>query len=98
MAIPADFGVGTTTRARGRIELPLHVRWSGPALTFDLDDDAERARVYELVLSEGTEDDVRYYVDPDDLVRLWDRLVLPPWVRQAWALWYRDHRGVRLSC
>ena len=37
------------------------------------------------VLREGTESDVRYYVDAEQLLDLWDELVLPPAVREAWA-------------
>jgi hypothetical protein len=71
---------------RGRVELPLHIRWSGPALSYDLDDRADRARVHEQVLREGTEDDVRFYVDADQLLELWDELVLPPF-RSAGVDW-----------
>ena len=98
VAIPDDFGDANTPRARGKVTLPLWVRWSGPNLTFDLDDPDQRARVYEIVLQEGTEDDVRWFVDPDELASSWDRLVLPPWVRRAWAEWYRSHRAVHLTC
>jgi hypothetical protein len=72
-------------KASGRIELPPHIRWSGPALTYDLDDRADRARVYEQVLREGTESDVRFYVQAEHLLDLWDDLALPPAVREAWA-------------
>lgn len=61
---------------------------------YDLDDRADRARVYEQVLREGTEDDVRYYVDADQLRDLWDELVPPLAVRQAWAVWFRRRRGI----
>jgi hypothetical protein len=54
-------------------------------------DRADRARLYEQVLREGTEDDVRHYVDADQLRDLWDELVLPSYVRQAWAGWLRRH-------
>ena len=37
-------------------------------------------------------DDVRFYVDADQLVELWDELVLPPSVRKAWEDWFRRHR------
>jgi hypothetical protein len=47
------------------------------------------------VLREGTEDDVRYFVDIDVLLDLWDELVLPPTVRQAWADWFA--RGEELA-
>ena len=71
----------------------MHVRWSGPALVYDLDDRADRVRVYEQVLREGTEDDVRFYVRSDELLVLWDELVLPPAVRSAWAPWLARHRA-----
>ena len=92
VAVPDD--LGSATKATGRVELPIHIRWSGPAVTYDLDDRADRARVYEQVLREGTEDDVRFYVDVDGLLELWDELVLPPTVRQAWAGWIARHRRV----
>lgn len=72
--------------------LPIHIRWSGPELVYDLDDRADRIRVYEQVLREGTEDDVRFYVRPSELLALWDELVLPPVVRSAWAAWLSRHR------
>ncbi len=79
-------------KASGLIELPRHIRWSGPPVTYDLSDRTDRARVYEQVLREGTEDDVRFYVDAGQLLELWDDLVLPPAVRRAWADWVRRHR------
>ncbi|HEU5373322.1 MAG TPA: hypothetical protein VFU51_13110 [Gaiellaceae bacterium] len=68
----------------------LHIRWSGPPVTYDLDDRGDRVRVYEQVLREGTEDDVRFYVEEDHLLELWDELVLPPAVREAWRPWIED--------
>ena len=41
---------------------------------------------------------VRVYVDADDLLDLWDELVLPPTVRNAWVGWFWRHRGVELQC
>lgn len=94
VAVPEDLDNPTLPKARGPIELPLHIRWSGPPIAYNLDNRADRARVYEQVLREGTEDDVRYYVDADQLRDLWDELVLPAAVRQAWAGWFRRHRNV----
>ena len=85
VAVPDDLGSSWMPKASGRIELPLSIRWSGPPLTYDLDDRADRARVYEQVLREGTESDVRFYVDAEQLIELWDELVLPPTVREAWT-------------
>ncbi len=93
IAVPEDFDDPSLTKASGRIELPLHIRWSGPAITYDLADRADRARVYEQVLREGTEDDVRFYVEAKQLRELWDELVLPPAVRRAWAGRLGRHRA-----
>jgi hypothetical protein len=92
VAVPEDLEDAAVVKATGRIELPLHIRWSGPPISYDLADRADRARVYEQVLREGTEDDVRFYIDADQLRALWDELVLPPAVGRAWADWLRRHR------
>jgi hypothetical protein len=83
---------------RGTVVLPMHVRWSGPPIEYDLTNPADRARVYEQVLREGIDDDVRRFIDPDELMALWDNLVLPVNVRRAWALWFRRNRGADLAC
>ena len=92
VVVPEDLDDPSLPKASGEVELPLHIRWSGPPITYDLNDRADRTRVYEQVLREGTEDDVRYYVDADQLRGLFDELVLPPPVRRAWADWLRRHR------
>jgi hypothetical protein len=53
---------------------PLRVRWRGPPRRYDLADRADRARVYEQVLTEGTEDDVRPYVVLAELIDLCQNL------------------------
>jgi hypothetical protein len=92
VAVPDDLDDRSLPKATGQVELPRHVRWSGPPITYDLADRADRARVYEQVLREGTADDVRFFVDADRLVELWDELVLPPAVREAWTDWIQRHR------
>jgi hypothetical protein len=76
----------------------MHIRWSDPIVTYDLADVADRRRIYEQVLREGTEDDVRHYVDPDLLLEELCHLVLPPQVRRAWQEWFGRHRGVEPVC
>jgi hypothetical protein len=93
VAVPEDLDDPSVPKASGRVELPLHIRWSGPPITHDLADRVDRARVYEQVLREGTEDDVRFYIDADQLLEFWDELVLPRDVRRPWADWVRRHRG-----
>jgi hypothetical protein len=63
-----------------------------------LDDPADRGRVYEQVLQEGTDDDVRFYIEVDQLLGAWNDLVLPKWVRKRWADWFKSHRGIDLQC
>jgi transcriptional regulator with XRE-family HTH domain len=72
-------------RALAAVELPLHLNWSAPRRVFDLRSRADRARVYEIVLQEGTPADIVAYIDGALLVDLWKDLVLPRAVRSAWA-------------
>lgn len=89
VAIPDDICDATLVKASGLVELPLRISWSEPSITYDLSRRADRLRVYEQVLREGTEDDVRYHVDVEELARVFDELVLPPYVRAAWSEWFR---------
>jgi hypothetical protein len=98
VAVPDDVEETRSIEASGHVELPFHIRWSGPPLTCDLTDRADRARVYEQVLREGTEEDVRYFIEVDVLLDLWDDLVLPPTVRRARAAWFKRHRKIDLEC
>ncbi len=78
--------------------LPLRVAWSDPRRRYDLDDPHDRLLVYELVMAEGSDEDVRTFIDVDTVVDSWDQLVLPRHVRRAWADWLRERRGANLSC
>lgn len=53
-------------------------------MRWDLSDPVRRRDLYEIVLVEGTLDDIRELVNGPELVRLWDEIYLPPWVRVAW--------------
>lgn len=71
----------------GKVRLPLRVYWTGPdpeAVIWDLARENRRARLYEIVLREGTLDDARALVNGAELVRLWERLFLPAHLRRAW--------------
>lgn len=84
VAVPDDLG-SSREHETGVVELPLHIRWSGPHRVYDLGDPDDMRRVYEQVLREGTEEDVRRFVDLGRLLEVWDDLVLPRHVRRAWA-------------
>ena len=49
------------------------------------------------MLREGNEDDVRHFVRVDELVDLWDEMVLPDYVRAAWDRWFVTH-GDAIRC
>jgi hypothetical protein len=52
---------------------------------------SDRHRVYELVLVEGSEEDVRHYVSFDELITVWGDIFLPSYVRRAWQEWFAVH-------
>jgi hypothetical protein len=98
VSVPEDVDAPDLPKASGVVELPFHVRWTEPQMRYDLGSRADRLRVYEQVLREGTEADVRFFIRVDDLLAMWDELVLPAAVRRAWALWFRVHRSLELAC
>ncbi len=74
-------------RLSGVVALPARLFWSGPdprAVRWDLAESERRRDLYEIVLVEGTPADIRELVNGAELVQLWDRIYLPPWVRAAW--------------
>ena len=66
-----------------------HLWWSGPPRTFDLADRSQRRRAYEIVLREGTPEDIVDVVDGALLGDLWNDLVLPAELRAAWEPYLR---------
>jgi hypothetical protein len=98
VAIPNDFDVANDAKASGVVVLPNRIRWSEPDLTFDLDATVDRLRVYEIVLVEGTESDVRFFVKFDELVLAWEKISLPAYVRKAWQDWFKQRHIVVPTC
>lgn len=70
--------------ALATVVLPDHLDWSGAPRAYHLVDRRDRARVYEIVLREGTDADLLTYVDGVLLVEIWDDLILPRPLRAAW--------------
>ncbi len=83
----------TTAEASGVVHLRLHLSWSGDNYGYDLSDRSDRARLYERVLTEGSDDDITFYVALDLLVDVWDEMVLPAHVREAWQPSIDAQRG-----
>lgn len=69
----------------GTVELPLHLFWSAPDATFDLDDPGMRRQLYETVVREARHpDDLARYLNGGTLAAMWPVMHLPRRVRQAW--------------
>jgi hypothetical protein len=98
VAIPEEFDDRGTPKASGIVTLPFNVRWSEPVVAYDMAVRKDRIRVYEQVLREGTEADVLLFIDLDELVELFDELVLPPKVRRTWEEWFKRHDKARAEC
>lgn len=58
--------------------------WSGPSPRFDLADRSDRSSAYELVLREGTPEDIESVVDGALLIDAWHDMILPAELRQGW--------------
>ncbi len=72
---------------RGVVQLPLRLYWSGPDpenVEWDVGTVEGRQWLYEVILREGSLDDIRQLIDGRELVRHWDELFLPAWLRHAW--------------
>lgn len=75
---------GPTT---GAIALPASLFWSGPHprdVRWDVTNLDRRRDLYEIVLVEGTFDDIVQLIDGPALVEVWDRMYLPHRFRSAW--------------
>ena len=72
-------------RAFSTVLLPgPHHDWPVPRRLYCLDERADRARAYELILREGNPSDLLDYIDGALLVDIWKELDLPDPIRRAW--------------
>ncbi|WP_262705334.1 MULTISPECIES: hypothetical protein [Streptomyces] len=69
----------------GRVELPLHVAWSG-LRAYDLDRPRKRMGLYRTVLAEGQRDDLVAFLDRELLIALWPdlRTLISRHIRAVW--------------
>ncbi|MET8981750.1 hypothetical protein ABZX85_39770 [Streptomyces sp. NPDC004539] len=73
-----------TGPVHGLVRLPRHLDW-GPAYTYDLNDDADLAVMYERVVREAqSAADLRDHLDGAILQRLWPQLIIPVPARARW--------------
>ncbi|GAB7036075.1 hypothetical protein AB0G35_24335 [Streptomyces sp. NPDC021749] len=82
--LPASLGdlAGPT---HGRVELPLHVAWSG-LRTYNLDQPRQRMSYYRTVLAEGQRHDLTTLLDQGLLLSLWPvlRTLVSRHIREVW--------------
>ena len=83
-----------TGPSRGVVELPLRLYWSDRHNLFNLADDSEVRLLYQLVLTEGSAEDVREFLHLPTLLRVWDSLWLSSAVHEAWDEWVARQRHV----
>ena len=98
VAMPEDVDDLGRPKASGHVVLPPHVHWWEPLdRVYDLDDRADRRTLYAQVLTDGTPDDVRWFIDIEQLVDMWGELLLPSHVESLWEEWLH-RRGYLPEC
>ncbi len=88
---PADWNQETSP-VDEVLELPFHLYWSDDNNRFDLAKRARLRSMYQIVLTEGSADDVRTYINRALLIDVWDELWLSPSVHEAWDGWIDTNR------
>ena len=76
----------------GVVELPFHLYWSDDNNAFDLSKRARLRSMYQVVLAEGSAQDVCSYINFALLIDVWSELWLSPAVHEAWDNWIEEHR------
>jgi hypothetical protein len=77
----------------GTVRLDPWLDWSGSP-EYDLNDEGDLLVMYQTVLNEAASpDDLRRWLDPRTLRRLWSKLWLPGRLRTAWEDRFRDLSG-----
>jgi len=92
ISIPDDLEDRSLPKASGKVTMPRHIAWSFP-YSYNLDSRKSLRSCYQRVMTEGLDDDVRFYIDLDVLLEVWDELWLSPHVRDTWSVWLRG-RGL----
>lgn len=74
-----------TGPGHGTVQLPPHIAWSG-LTAFDVDRPPLCTSMYQVVLTEGLQEDLAAYLNPRLLVRYWPmlRTVVGRAVRDVW--------------
>ena len=74
-------------------EVPLRLRWMPDHGLFDFGEEDTRISFYGQVLYEGSSVDVVNWVQPAELVRLWDQMSVTAAINDVWDPWVQDQGG-----
>ncbi|MEU1791721.1 hypothetical protein ABZ553_38780 [Streptomyces sparsogenes] len=93
--LPSSLGQ-LTGPARGAVQLPLHVAWSG-LTRFDLDRPRSRMSMYRTVLAEGQHDDLVFLLNRDLLIDQWPvlRTLISRAIRDVWEAAFPELTSAR---
>lgn len=83
-----------TGPASGVVTLPLRLRWVPGARSYDVGELGGARVVYQAVITEGTMDDQRRYLNRDRLVSVWPELNLDQRVVSLWEGRFRELCGL----
>jgi hypothetical protein len=73
-----------TAQPTGIVTLPLSLNWT-PENSYDVSDTWQKQKFYEVILSEAhSENDIKDYINGEELTELWEHLRIPTRVRYAW--------------
>lgn len=78
--------------ATGTVTLPLAIYWQPGSKTLSLDNH-EIYSAYQAVLAEGSEEDVKRFINKERLIELWPDLNLPIHVAKIWEKQFPELRG-----
>jgi len=70
-------------KAKATVKLPISICWSGRK-SFDLASQSDRALAYQMILAEGTPEQIMEYIDGELLSEIWDDYMFPRHIREAW--------------
>jgi len=83
-----------TGPATGEILLPTHLRWAPGSRPDDMGNDADARLAYQFILSEGTAEDQKEFINRDRLIELWPTLSLDQRVVKLWEGRFSQLRGL----
>lgn len=77
----------------GFVELPLHILWSPGSKRVCINTFPGIRKAYQAVLAEGSESDIRAFINKDILISMWQDLELPIHVAKGWEERFPELHG-----